>query len=180
MALGGAGIALRDEWDWDETKPRPTAVAFPAENGKFDVVRFTYWRGSVQVEISQTTDVVAMRFRGLALDRDLPIERQAEAAATLLLRSPGKKRPPFEFGPPMRVGEGFYSERLAPLTQWFAWSDVLTFWSDNVDVGFITLKADGGMHQSSESSDDETNAHWFSRFMDDPHKQGSKRQLGKP
>jgi hypothetical protein len=170
---------LRDEWYWDETKPRPIAVAFPAENGKFDVVRFAYSRGSVQIEIAETTDVIAMRFRGLAIDRDLPIERQAESAANLLLR-PVKKRPPFAFGPPLRVGEGFYSVRLAPRTMRLSWSDVLTFWSDNVDVGFITLKADGVMHQSGPSSDEHTNAHWFSRFLDNPHEQTSKPQLRKP
>ncbi len=177
-ALGGGGIALRDEWSWDETKPRPIAVAFPAENGSFDVVRYAYSRGPLQIEIAQTTYIVAMRFRGLAVDHDLPIERQAEAAANLLLR-PAKGRPPFAFGPPLRVGDGYYAERIAPPAKWGSWNDVITFWSDNVDVGFITVKADGKMHQGVESGDEDSNANWFKRFRDDPDESTSKRQLRK-
>jgi len=162
-ALGAAGDMLRDEWDWDRMSPTPIAVPFQAESGRFDVVRFGYSRGPVQVAVAQATDVIALRFRGLDVDRTFPLELQAEATAKLLFRSVAK-RPPFAFGPAWPTKDGFYSERIAPHTSMPSWNDVLTFWSDGVDIGFITLKSDGAMRQSAPSVDEQTNAHWFGRF----------------
>ena len=168
-ALSGAEDMLRDDWAWDHRKTPPTAFALPAENNAFDVVRYAYSHGDTKIEIAQTNDVIAFRFRGLPVDRTLPVERQAEAVANMVFRAPTWRPLPFAFGPPKHAGEGFASVRVAPPQELPVWHEVLTFWTDGVDVGFVTLKSDGFINDEIPSASPEANAHWFARFPKQEH-----------
>ena len=171
-ALNGGDDMLRDDWTWDHRKAPPAAFVFPAENKQFDVVRFAYSHGDTKVAVAQTTNLIAFRFHDLPIDHTLPVERQAEAAANLVFRPPTKRPLPFAFSPGKRAGEAFTAVRVAPPQQWPTWHEVMTFWTDGTDVGFVTLKADGFISQNVPSADAESNAHWFARY---PKRQGAKK-----
>jgi hypothetical protein len=153
----------------EDFKPSGPVALLPigAEGGRYDVVRFSYARGPITIEVAQTRHVIAVRLRGLNVDRREPVARQAAKVASLVL----KLTPPIEFENIAPLGEGSCATRVQTQEMrrrhsWPSWRGELRFWTDNVDVGFVTLKAGGEMSQQFISPDASENAKWFARYIE--------------
>lgn len=140
-----------------------TPVAFPGEDGRFDVLRMVWSTPTGQrLTMAQTRFVVAIWADAVAPD-GAGADTASAVAGTLLDLPPDYRLvrwgraegPPRSYGGRKPAADGYADP------EWPHWQDTLRWWSGEGRLAFITLKASGGPTREPITFDPDTNAHWF-------------------
>jgi len=144
--------------------PRDTPfLAFPQEDGLCDVIRAVYRVGDREVEIAQSVHLISIKIKGNLPDTQTSsnLRRTEEIARTILT---GPERFHFEETGSFRSGTcgrqvPRFGNDIPPGAP--NWVDELRWWSSGDEVGFVTLKADGGPTKALISPTEGMNKFWF-------------------
>jgi hypothetical protein len=140
-------------------------LALPKEAGAWDTIRADYETGGYRFHVAQTRHLLSIRLVGAATGVEAGPRAAlllAETCARRMLSSEEK----ISLALMGRFREGFQGERALPpegpvSAEWPHWLDLMSWWVSGGDVGFITLKADGGPAREVPSVEDEDNRDWF-------------------
>jgi hypothetical protein len=148
-------MMLKDAYSYPENTP---FLSFRQENGAFDVVRGRYQAGGVEIETAQTFHIISIKIKGFRFRTAITHQDRALEVAEAILKTTQPVR--FETSGPFEKGEwGRQVPSPGPPGAPF-WQDELRWWDDG-EIGFITLKAAGGLTQGLISPMEGLNLHWF-------------------
>ncbi|NOT58044.1 MAG: hypothetical protein HOP18_25855 [Deltaproteobacteria bacterium] len=137
-------------------------VAFPLENDLCDVIRAVYKVRGSEIEIAQSRYLISVTVRGF----------RGAAGATGKARAEEVARQLFTLGNAMHFEKagsfrsGVWGKQgtspSGPIDRdWPHWADKIRWWTDALDVGFITLKAAGGPTKAPIAPIEAMNKNWF-------------------
>jgi hypothetical protein len=137
-------------------------LAFPKENNACDVVRAIYQIDNKTIRIAQSLHLFSVHVQGYSFEQGTSDLERATQVAKEILNIHGL----LELEQVGNFGGGVYGIRKTPPSgpvddEWPHWIDVLRWWYQDGNVGFVTLKAMGGPTMEEIGPDVELNRDWF-------------------